>query len=137
VHPVAWDLDKGFRTQGEPTLERQRAFLRSRGWFPRFLAEKALDQLLREDPVFAERYAEAAERFLAVVAEPRWLAQLDELESLERTWAMPRTPGPVSDEERQQFLERRLTLFQRARRSFAARPDELRRMLAEAVGGGA
>jgi hypothetical protein len=136
VHLVAWDLDKGFRTQGEPTLARQRAFLGTRGWFPRFLAEKALDQLLRADADFASWYAAAAERFLAVVAEPRWLALLDELEGLERTWAMPRTPGAVSDEERQQFLERRFTLFQRARRTFAERPAELRGMVAEAVGGG-
>jgi hypothetical protein len=133
---VAWDLDKGFRTQGEPTLARQRAFLGTRGWFPRFVAEKALDQLLRGDAVFQRWYAEAAERFLAVAAEPRWAALLDELESLERTWAMPRTMGPVPDEERRQFLERRSRLFQRARRTFAERPDELRRMVAEAVGGG-
>jgi hypothetical protein len=136
VHLVAWDLDKGFRTQDEPTLARQRAFLLTQGWFPRFLPEKTLDQLLQRDVVFRELYPAAAERFLAVAAEPRWLALLDELESLERTWAMPRTMGPVPDEERRQFLERRLQLFQRARRTFAERPDELRRMVAEAVGGG-
>jgi hypothetical protein len=95
-----------------------------------------LDQLLQRDVVFPKLYAAAADRFLAIAAEPRWLALLDELESLERTWAMPRTMGPVPDEERRQFLERRSRLFQRARRTFAERPDELRSMVAEAVGGG-
>ena len=136
MHLVAWDLDKGFRTRGEPTLARQRAYLRTHGWFPRFLPEKMLDQLLQRDVIFPRLYAASAERFLAIAAEPRWLALLDELESLERTWAMPRTMGPVPDEERRQFLERRSKLFQRARRTFAERPDELRRMVAEAVGGG-
>jgi hypothetical protein len=136
VHLVAWDLDKGFRRLGEPSLARQRAFVRTQGWFPRFLPEKMLDQLLQRDVVFPKLYAAAADRFLAIAAEPRWLALLDELESLERTWAMPRTMGPVPDEERRQFLERRSRLFQRARRTFAERPDELRSMVAEAVGGG-
>ena len=81
----------------------------------------------------------ALERFLLMAESPRWPAEIDALERLERAWGRPSNAGPDwprSGSEHRGYLESRAGAFDAARRVFAERPDELRGMLLEDPPGG-
>lgn len=138
VHAVPWDLDHGFRSLNPDALADHRAFVRRQPWDTRYLAEQVVDRLLRDDPLFAGIYREAAERFLAVAAEPRWLEEIEALQDLDARWGRPRRAGPdwpSTPEEREAWDRQRREAYDRARLFFAEGPEVLRRQ-AEAVAEG-
>jgi hypothetical protein len=140
LHPIAWDLDHGFRVLGHDALAEIRQYARRGAWDTRFLPEKVIDELLTRDPAFREEYRRTADRFLdEVVASPRWLEELDRLEAFERTWARPRQAGPDwprTPQEAESFRAGRHEVYERARRFFRERPAELRGHIAAALANG-
>jgi hypothetical protein len=145
LRAIGWDLDHGFRVMGHDTLAELHAFVPERPWASRFLAERVVQQLFDTDPAFRREYRLAAERFLdEVVAQPRWLAEIDAFERLELRYGRPRTAVGAEwlalEEDPEALAERLLGYHDEARERFALmrrffreRPDEMRGFIAAAL----
>jgi hypothetical protein len=139
VHEIPWDLDHGFRKLNPNALAAHQAFVREQPWDTRYLTEQVIERLLADDPDFRPFYRDAAQRFLAVARETRWLDEIDALESLDVRWGRPRGVEPeraASPEELQAWREQRGRVYDRARVFFGDGIDLLWRQVEAATGGG-